>query len=99
MLTAPYEATLAASSYAATPTPATHRPVSAARVRAQVLTHGLRGPVVLLAGQTYKALLVEAAGDLLKVTNPFADEAISRGWDRRTGYQTKLFAEYLGAVP
>jgi len=99
VVTAPYEATLASSSYANTPVAATHPPVSAAKVRGQVMSYGLRGPVILLAGATYKALLVEAAGDRVQPVNPFADEAVRRGWDRRNGYQLKLMGEYLGRMP
>jgi hypothetical protein len=96
---APYEATLASSRYAQSSALPTHPTISPLKVRAQVLTANISGPVVLLAGASYAALLNEAAGDRLTPFNPFADEAVRRGWDRRNGYQCKLMAEYMGRMP
>ena len=96
----PYSATFAknpASGFAADTGPLEPR-ISPRALRATVISSGVRR-AILLAGTEYADALREAAGDIITVRNPFADEAGRRHGDRRRGYQAQLMTEYAGRLP
>ena len=94
---APYQASFSSTGFAKAA--GGEPPVDDATIAGQIDAFALSGPVITLAGESYRRRLIAASRGALAPYNPFLPVLDQLGHDHRTGYQAQQLNRWRGRIP